>query len=468
VDGREYVLTCDQNNPTMLKMKNEDGSKASSVKVSLKYIPVKMQLDASESINNMGNLRIDVLDAQDLPAADSNGKSDPYCKFEFNGQEVFKTKVQKKTLAPAWNEFFELSVPSRTAAKFKVAVLDYDFGGGPDFLGGADINLGQLDPFQAREIKLALDGKSGTLRLRLLFRPDYVTRARQGTSTFSGTFAAPGRIVTGVAGAPLKGGVAVAGALGHGVGKGASFLKRGFKGKKDDGEANGGTPTGSTTDLASTLSNGGNPVPSFSIKRSTGLTGSEGEPASETPPGPANGGSARHDRTKSWGGASIHSLAPGAPGTGTATFTVVSASGFPPASDVYVVVNQLTPKPKTVGKTKNHKSSSGLIKFDETFRAACGPDAQFQLQAKGQHTFSSDDDLGEALYFVDETGTAGDKEVPVGSGKVVIRSSFAPPPPAADGGLAADSPKSSSLRRSFLSKRESRPSTSAGREGTPS
>ena len=445
-------------------MKNEEG-KASSVKVSLKYIPIKMQLDPSESINNMGNLRVDVLDAQDLPSADSNGKSDPYCKFEFNGQEVFKTKVQKKTLSPAWNEFFELSVPSRTAAKFKVTVLDYDFGGGPDFLGAADINLEQLDPFHAREIKLALDGKSGTIRLRLLFRPDYVTRMRQGTSTFSGTFAAPGRIVTGVAGAPIKGGVAVAGALGHGVGKGASFLKRGFKGKKEDGDVNGGTPTGSSTDLPGSLSNGGNPIPSFSIKRSTGLTGSDSEPTSD-PPGPANGGTPRHDRNKSLGAASIHSLAPGAPGAGTATFTVVSASGFPPSSDVYVVVNQTTPRQKTVGKTKNHKSPSGTIKFDETFRVACTPDAQFQLQAKGQHTFSSDDDLGEALYFVDESGAAGDKEVPVGSGKVVIRSSFTPSP-AADPAVA-DSPKSSSLRRSFLSKRESRPSTSAGRESTPS
>ncbi|MDA4133068.1 MAG: hypothetical protein OK454_08090, partial [Thaumarchaeota archaeon] len=83
----------------MLKMKDEEG-RTSFVKISLKYIPVMMQLDPSESINNMGNMRVDVLDAADLPAADSNGKSDPYCKFELNGREVFKTKVQKKTLHP--------------------------------------------------------------------------------------------------------------------------------------------------------------------------------------------------------------------------------------------------------------------------------------------------------------------------------------------------------------------------------
>jgi Ca2+-dependent lipid-binding protein len=447
---------CCKNNPTILKLKSEDG-KLSSVRVSLKYIPVRMELDPSESINNMGNLRVDVLDAQDLPAADSNGKSDPYCKFELNGQEVFKSKTQKKTLAPTWNEFFELSVPSRTAANFKVTVYDYDFADKPDYLGSASINLEQLDPFQAKEMKLILDGKSGVIRLRLLFRPDYVTRMRQGTSTFSGTFSAPTRIVTGVAGAPIKGGVAAAGAIGHGVGKGASFLKRGFKGKKDE---DGSTPPGSTTDLTSGSTNGDSAIPSFSIKRSTGLSE---EPANDTPPGAANGAASNHNRTRSSGAASIHSLAPGAPGSGTASFTVVSATGFPPSSDVYVVINQLAPKAKTVGKTKNHKSASGTVKFDETFKTTCTPDTQFQLRAKGQHTFGSDDDLGEALYFVDESGAGGDKEIRVGSGTVLIRSSFVP---AESKGDVTDSPKSA-LRRSFLSKRESR-GAPPSREGTPS
>ncbi len=295
----------------MLKMKGDDG-KVSSVKVSLKYIPVKMVLDASESMNNMGNLRVDVLSAVDLPPADSNGKSDPYCKFELNGQEVFRTKTQKKTLAPVWNEFFELPIPSRTAAKFKVTVYDYDFADKPDLLGATDVDLEFLEPFKSREMKLRLDGKSGEIVLRLLFRPDYVTRQRQGTSTFSGTFAAPGRIVTGVAGAPIKGGVAVAGAVGHGVGKGASFIKRGFRGKKDD-ETNGGTPTSSTADLTVIPTAGSSPIPSIAVRRSTGV-GADGEPVMQTPPGTANGGTPSHSRTKSFGAASMHSVTPGGPG----------------------------------------------------------------------------------------------------------------------------------------------------------
>ncbi|KAJ9157726.1 C2 domain-containing protein [Pleurostoma richardsiae] len=449
------------NNPTVLKMKNEDGG-TSWVKVSLKYIPVKMQLDPSESINNMGNLRVDVLDAMDLPSADANGKSDPFCKFELNGEEVFKSKVQKRTLHPAWNEFFEMIVPSRTAAKFNVKVMDWDFADKPDFLGQAAIDLAQLEPFKAQEVKLSLEDKSGKaggagmLRLRLLFRPDYVTRTRHGTSTFSGTFAAPGRIVTGVAGAPIKGGAAVAGVVGHGVGKGASFIKRGFGvGKKKDDESLATTsevPTIVTTD-------GADPSPAIGRNRLSSRATADAEASPDASPVPAVSNGDGHARTRSIGAASVYSTNGAGPGSGTAVFTVVSASGFPPSSDVYVTITQVVPKTKTVGKTKHHKSPAGTVQFGDTFKWTCSPDAQFQIKAMEQHTFSSDEELGDALYVVDETGSNSEKELKVGSGTVVVKSTFTPTEPP-NGSLGTDSPKS--LRRSFLSKRESR-----SREGTP-
>lgn len=432
-----------------MKLKDEENRPA-SIKVSLKYIPVKMDLDPSESINNMGSLRVDVLDAEGLPSADSNGKSDPYAKFELNGEDVFKTKTQKKTLSPVWNEFFEVAVPSRTGAKFNLKVYDYDFADKPDFLGGAAINLEQLDPFKAKEIKLLLDGKSGSIRLRLLFRPDYVTRSRMGTGTFSGTFGTPGRIVTGVAGAPIKGGVAVAGVVGHGVGKGASFIKRGFTGRKKDGESSESTPS-STFDIPTITTSNGDTGPGSGLKRSAGI-GLDGE-RPQTPTLNANG----HNRTSSMGAMSVHSVAPGGAGSGTATFQIISATGFPPASDVYVMVRQLTPKEKTVGKTKHHKAPSGQIRFDETFKHQCSPDTQFKIEVKDHNTFGSDDDLGEAPYFVDDTQSSGEKEIKVGAGTVVIKSAFVETP------SANDSPRGG-MRRSFLSKRENRGS----REVTPS
>jgi hypothetical protein len=445
-------------------MKDDEG-RVSSVRVSLKYIPVRMQLDPSESINNMGNLRVDVLDAQDLPSADSNGKSDPYVKFELNGEDIFKTKTQKKTLHPAWNEFFEVTIPSRTAAKFRATVWDWDFADKPDHLGGADVRLDQLEPFKAQEVRLKLDGKSGVLRLRLLFRPDYVTRSRHGTSTFSGTFAVPGRIVTGAVGAPIKGGAAVAGVVGHGFGKGTSFIKRGFTGKKDK-DANGSTPTGSVTDVPTIVTNGSDPSPGMGLKRSTGLaagTDEDNSPSESAPPGPAEGGSVNHSRTRSMGASSVHSAVVPGPGMGVATFTVVSASGFPASSDVYVAIHQVqSNKTKTVGKTKHHKSPHGEVKYGETFKISCTPDSLFKIDVKGNHKFGSDDDLGEASYAVDETNSGQEREIRVGTGSVVLKSSFAP---AETSHLSASTGSPKSVRRSFLSRREARPPT---REGTPS
>ncbi|KAI0136231.1 C2 domain-containing protein [Xylariales sp. AK1849] len=441
------------NNPTVLKLKDEENRPA-SIKVSLKYIPVRMQLDPSESINNMGHLRVDVLDATSLPSADSNGKSDPYAKFELNGQDIFKTKTQKKTLNPVWNEFFEMPVPSRTAANFHVKVYDYDFADKPDFLGGAAINLEHLDPFMAKEVKLLLDGKSGSIRLRLLFKPDYVTRSRLGTGTFSGTFGGPSRIVTGVAGAPIKGGVAVVGGIGHGVGKGASFIKRGFAGRKKDDDSNGGALTPSISEIPA---NGDAPGPGSALKRSSGL-GLDGVTAPQTPPGTANGNG--HHRAPSMGAVSVASMAPAGAGSGTATFQVISATGFPLSADVYVLLRALTPKEKTIGKTKHRESPQGQLQFEETFKHTCTADTQFRIEIKGHHTFGSDDDLGEALFFVDDTN-GGEKEIKVGSGSVFVKSSFAEAASA-----TTDSPRSGNAggRRSFLSKKENRTS----REGTPS
>lgn len=438
------------NNPTTLKLKGEHGN-GGWVKVSLKYIPIKMDLDPSESINNMGTLRVDVLDAQDLPSADRNGKSDPYCKFELNGEEVYKTKVQKKTLSPVWNEFFEVTVPSRTAANFTVDVYDYDFADKPDFLGAAQINLESLDPFRASESKYILDGKSGTLRLRLMFRPSYVTRTRQGTSTFGNTFSAPTRIVTGVAGVPLKGGAAVAGVVGHGVGKGATFLRRGIFGKKDsDLGSNGSIPEVPEVPVITT--NGAS-----ESRKNTGLGGAETPKERPVTSGGVPNGSG-HVRARSFGAASMNGAIPSASPGGTATFTVVGATGFPPAADLYIMITQISPKEKTVGKTKHFKASTGQWTFDETFKFQCTPDAQFKVEARGEHLFGSDDELGEHIYFVDESGSPEPKELSVGSGTVTLKSSFH----STESSLVPDSPRSH-MRRSFLSKREGRGS----RETTP-
>ncbi|KAL8899838.1 MAG: hypothetical protein Q9207_005992 [Kuettlingeria erythrocarpa] len=429
----DTLLRC-LNKPTELILKGSDGS-TNRITVSLRYIPVKMHLDPSESINNQGNLRVDVLDADDLPAADRNGFSDPYCKFDLNGKEIYKTKTQKKTLHPAWNEYFECPVASRTAAKFSVRVMDWDFGDKADLLGAADINLELLDPFKPKEIILGLDGKSGVLRLKLLFKPDYVTRSRQGSSTFSGTFAAPGKVI----GAPVKG----VGMVGGGVVKGASFLRHGFRSKKENSRdvSNGNAmPPGDEP----TMNGDGANTPRINEPGPDGLP----DLPPQTPP---------HARSRSFGGASIVSVAGGTPGrseTGAAIFTILSASGFPQGAKVQVHVKQLTgPKGgKEVHKTKALKSSSGQVEWDhEMFQVNCSADTQFQLLVKDDKMFG-DELLGETLFFVDDSSTGVEKTVKIGEGEVTLKTTFVQRDES-----VKDSPKSVQ-RKSFLSKRDRVPS----------
>ena len=420
--------------PTELVLRGSDG--VNKVTVSLKYLPIKMQLDPSESINNMGTLRVDVLDAADLPAADRSGYSDPYCKFYLNGKDVFKTKVQKKTLHPAWNEFFEVQVKSRTAVDFKVKVYDWDFGDKADFLGETPINLDLLAPFQPQTVDLGLDGNSGTIRLKMLFKPDYVTRSRQGSSTFAGTFAPAGKVI----GAPVKG----VGKVGGGVAKGASFLRHGFRSKKgsrdESEEPDGVMPSievnGEQEDTSITPQG----TPSRAI-------GGLQAPSPQSPP---------HHRTRSWGSQKAGAGGTPAPAdSGTATFSILSASGFPPSASVRVSVRQISGKgAKEIHKTKSVKSASGQVSWEnESFKVNCTADTQFQLQVKDQGMFGGGDDLGEGLFFVDDQGTGTEKSVKAGTGQVIMRSNFVQ---ADTGSSGRNSPTESkkSMRRSFLSRRE--------------
>lgn len=447
------------NNPTVLKLKDDRGN-VSSIKVSLKYIPVQMQLDPSESINNMGTLRIDVLDAADLPSADRNGKSDPFCKFELDGETVFKTQVQKKTLHPAWNEFFEVEIPSRTAAKFRVRVLDWDFASDADPLGAADVDLTGLEPFRPKEMRLHLDGKSGVVRIRALFKPTYITRSKRGTSTFSGTFAVPGKIVTGVAGAPIKGVGHVASFAGSGVGKGASFIKSGFGRKKEKTDS---VPMISADDVARANGN-------ETTVTAQGFKMNPERPVTREGNGFGDSLNVSHSRNRS--NASVHSSSGGAP-TGIASFTIVSADGYPASASVMVVLKSL-PKEKTVFKSKHIKSSSGQVGINETFETKCSADTQFQIQVLDHRTFGSDEILGQGLAFVDETGSGLEKQIKVGAGVVAIRSSFEH----GEGGGVMGSPKSQravsgGMRKSMFSKRvvsgqdDGKVRMSMSRDGTP-
>ncbi|EMC99805.1 hypothetical protein BAUCODRAFT_351320 [Baudoinia panamericana UAMH 10762] len=403
--------------PTQISLRDDQG-RVSKITVSMRFLPIEMQLDPSESFNNSGNLRVDVLDAIDLPAADRNGYSDPFCRFVLNGKEVYKTEVQKKTLHPAWNEFFEVPVRSRTAAKFEVNVYDWDLGKTADFLGKAAINLDLLQPLEAQEVTLGLDGKSGSIRLKMLFKPDFVVRSRQGSSTFSGTFAAPGKIV----GAPVKGVGKGAVFVGGTVAKGAGFLGRGFKRRTNSGMpaspseegANGGLEDMHETSMESTSP--GRPETANGTAPHANYANGDGA-NKELPATPAPA----HKRVSSYGGMS---QAAGRGESGTATVTVVSASGFEGDPKLEVHVLHDTPKGlKKVVETDHHKAKDGAVHYEETKKIQCTADSQFRVQVRNHKPFGSDI-LGEAAFFINDQAQGGQQDVKVGSGTVVLRTSF--------------------------------------------
>ncbi|KAI5780050.1 C2 domain-containing protein [Geopyxis carbonaria] len=436
------------NNPTVLTLKGKDGE-INKVKVSLKYIPLLMKLDPSESINNMGTLRVDILDAANLPSADRNGKSDPFCVFELDDKEVHKTKVQKKTLHPAWNEVFETKIASRTSAKFNVEIFDWDIGTKADFLAKTEIDLTTMEPFTPQTFVLKLkgkhgeDGKYGELRLRMVFKPDYVTRSRQASSTFHGTFAAPGKLVTGVAGAPLK----VGGFAAGGISRGASFLKKNTFGRKSmskERDSNGIMEEG---DQDMDLPANRRPKSSGSAIRSTDGTIDE-EPMEGTSgkrtalsPNAAYGGSP-HGRSRSTSSQlSVPGVIGGGPDSGTARIRLVSATGFPPSANVQIRVRPVD-KTKDCFKSKTIKSASGEPEWNESFSVQCTADQQFKIFAKDNHLIR-DEELGEGLFVVDDTGSGQDTIVHVGEGRVTLSTSFQ----AADVGSVSPKAKRGLLRR---------------------
>lgn len=420
-----------------------------------------MTLDPSESINNMGDLRVDLLDASNLKAADRNGKSDPFCVFELNGEKVFKSKVLKKTLHPTWNENFEVRVPSRTAADLVVKIYDWDLAGDSDFLGQVKLDLAGLEPFAPASRSLKLSGKKGEtgnfgeIKVRLLFKSAYVVRTRHGSSTFSGTFAVPGKIVTGVAGAPLK----VGGIVGGGIGKGASAVKRGLFGGKsktndivEEEQAmeqsvaeGGGVKATSHGELQAVDSHN---KPTASLNNLAEINMEQDNPRNSLAPSDGR----HHRRSKS--GTSIKSNSPSRPDTsgsgaelGVASIRLVSASGFPTKDlNMRGRVRMLGTKTKEILKSKSHKTSNGEVTWDEACVTTCPADQQFQIYIEDDHLFK-DQPLGEAVFFVDDTGSGKDTIVPVGVGQVVLKTTFRPNGTSENG--ASGSPK----RRGFLGKK---------------
>jgi Ca2+-dependent lipid-binding protein len=107
-------------------------------------------------------IHVNILGANDLRAADLNGKSDPYCIMKF-GKVTKTTKTLNKTLNPNWNEYYVLEVHDLEDT-LNFTVYDSDIGK-DDVLGKAIYTLSSLKQMDTK-VALKLDQK-GQINLEI-------------------------------------------------------------------------------------------------------------------------------------------------------------------------------------------------------------------------------------------------------------------------------------------------------------
>ncbi|XP_064478757.1 BAI1-associated protein 3-like isoform X2 [Ornithodoros turicata] len=112
--------------------------------------------------NNVAeSIRVDVVRARDLQPLDPNGFSDPFVILELLPKHLFpdchqqKTKVQRKTLSPIFDESFEFPAPLERCRQeislLRLTVMDYDVMLRDDFEGEAFVPLSDLPGIRAGE-----------------------------------------------------------------------------------------------------------------------------------------------------------------------------------------------------------------------------------------------------------------------------------------------------------------------------
>lgn len=203
------------------------GAASGLVKVQVSWIPLiyASAMPPQDRSDNCGNVLIDVLSAEDLPAGDRNGKSDPYVKLYLNTEKdsFFKSKKIKKTLAPTWNEKTEVQTINKFDSVIKVRCYDWDVGPeADDLLGIGEMSLANVEKDEETEIDVALldeDGKdAGVVHFKVGFKPEFILNVRPASATHIGeAFGAVGT------------GVGAVGNVGKGVGKGIGSVGKGLK-----------------------------------------------------------------------------------------------------------------------------------------------------------------------------------------------------------------------------------------------
>ncbi|GLT25047.1 hypothetical protein SLA2020_002010 [Shorea laevis] len=109
--------------------------------------------------------KVEVVEASDMKPSDLNGLADPYVKGQL-GPYRFRTRTQRKTLAPKWNEEFKIPICTWDSPNvLAIEVCDEDRFV-DDTLGKCTVNISNLRGGQRHDMWLPLQKiKTGTLHL---------------------------------------------------------------------------------------------------------------------------------------------------------------------------------------------------------------------------------------------------------------------------------------------------------------
>ncbi|KAL2331237.1 hypothetical protein Fmac_018818 [Flemingia macrophylla] len=113
---------------------------------------------------------VQVIEASDMKPSDLNGLADPYVKGQM-GVSRFRTKIQRKTLAPKWHEEFKIPIitwESNNILSLAVRDKDHFY---DDILGDCSVNINDFRDGQRHDMWLPLPNmKIGRLHLAITIR----------------------------------------------------------------------------------------------------------------------------------------------------------------------------------------------------------------------------------------------------------------------------------------------------------
>lgn len=118
------------------------GKKDASPTLAPPEVPNSSSSNASiSSQTDVGIVRLTLVEAKDLKAADRNGYSDPYIKVQKENKVLYKTKVIKKTRNPVWEESFTLpALRSGESMELRLHIKDHNTFGENVDLGEYTLN----------------------------------------------------------------------------------------------------------------------------------------------------------------------------------------------------------------------------------------------------------------------------------------------------------------------------------------